>query len=197
MSLDIPLDHPLRDLFRGATRKALDRRPALDDPGVAAHISDEILCSLVHVDRIYRLRDRGGRRLTDLAEMTAEGRLPPRASGFERQLEVRQHIGDFALFMAGLFPEALDRAGPRPEDALIAKVGSVFVPFRRVYDYYIAEGRSAYAATSEMVRSLDADRSRVFGTLADRFEAYVGVMGLIRSLLSSSAYFREVEGLIL
>ncbi|MBN1421892.1 MAG: hypothetical protein JXP34_24175 [Planctomycetes bacterium] len=197
MSLDIPRDHPLRDLFRGATREALGRLPALDDPGVAAHISDEILSSLVHVDRIYRLRDRRGRRLTELAEMTAEGRLPPRASGFERQLEVRQHIGDFALFMTGLFPETLERWGSRPEQALVAKVGSVLVPFRRMVDYYIAEGRSAYAATSAMVRPLDADRSRVFGRLAERFEAYMEVMGLIRGSLSSRAFFREVEGLIL
>jgi hypothetical protein len=63
----------------------------------------------VHVDRLYKIRDTQGRRVEEVAEMLAEGDLLHRAQGVEREREVHRHIGNYTLFMTGIFPEFLRR----------------------------------------------------------------------------------------
>ena len=194
MSTEVPRTHPLRKLFRWATRKAFRELSDLADRRVERYISEEILGELVHADRIYLIKDARGRRLTELAEMVTERRGEAR-SGFERELEVTQHIGDFALFTAGLFPEGLDRK-PSESMPLLARVGHVLVPCSRQLDYYLAEGRAAYRKASELWGRLSPERSSLFDRLSERFEGYVGAMGLIRFYLREDPHFRSYQRLI-
>jgi len=191
MRYEVPRDHPLRRLFRWATHEAFRQLKDLADEQVETYISEEILGELVHIDRIYWLRNAQGKRLTDLAEMVME-RRGTATNGFERELEVNQHIGDLALFTAGLFPEGLNRKPP-PTMPLVAQVGEVLVPCSRQLDYYVAEGKSAYQRASELWRRLSRPRSALFGRLSDRFEEYVGAMSLIRAYLREDPYFRRCE----
>ena len=50
-----------------------------------------------------------GRRVEEVAEMLAEGDLLHRAQSVEREREVHRHVGNYTLFMAGIFPEFLHR----------------------------------------------------------------------------------------
>ncbi len=177
-----PENHPLRDLFRAVTRKAFRGFRGIYHPDVEIHITDEVLSEFVHVDRIHKVRDRRGRRLTDLAEMALETRASS-SSGLERDLELHQHVGDFALFIAGLFPESLERRAPRAASPLLACVGSTVVALDHPRDYYIVEGRSAYAHVARVYENLDPARTGLFDRLAKRFEEYLEVMGRIKSFL--------------
>jgi hypothetical protein len=148
------------------------------------------------MDRIYRLRDRTGRQLRELTEMAVEKHSSGAASGLERDLEVHQHVGDYALFMAGLFPEFIERRRRNVDKPLLSYVGSVVVTLNQPRDYYIVEGRSAYSHVARLYTKLDSGRSTVFERLSKRFEDYLDLMGCIRAELREDQGFQEAKEII-
>jgi hypothetical protein len=184
----IPEDHPLRRMFRHAVDKAFTQRRELYTPQVAAHISDDILCDFVHTDRIYRFKDAGGCRLDAIQEMLPISAQP---EGPERRLEVDRYIGDFALFMLGFFPTTLGRSPGFRAEPLLSKVGSVYVEFRRSFDYYTAEGRKAYERAAETARLFDPDSRVTYTQLASDFEGYQGLLGSVRRFLWEDREFED------
>ena len=193
---EVPDDHALRTLFREAARHAFERYRALHDPAIEEHICEEVLGDFVHMDRIYRLHDREGQRLTDLASMAQQPREDAAASGLERDLEVHQHVGDYALFIAGLFPEFIARYENRPDLPLLVCVGSTVVALQEPVTYYIVEGRSAYSHVSRLYKVFDSTRSGVFHRLSMRFEEYLGVMRDIRDYIRQRPEMEDVQGII-
>ena len=99
-------DHPLRRLFAGLTEQTFVTTLGVADPPLTDYLS-EMLSRFIHIDAVYRLRSGAGRRLEEVADMMLEAQaLPP--EGRTRR-EVHRHIGDFALFWTGVYPEALRR----------------------------------------------------------------------------------------
>ena len=99
-------EHPLRRLFAGLTEQTFVNRLGVADPPLIDYLS-ELLSRFIHFDAVYRLRDATGRRLEEVVDMVIEAEgLPP--EGRTRR-EVHRHIGDFTLFWAGVYPEALRR----------------------------------------------------------------------------------------
>jgi hypothetical protein len=192
----VPVEHPLRELFREVTHRAFDDFRGLYDPGVEVHIADAILSEFVHVDRLYKVRDSSGAVLSELADVVSEARSSGSSSGVERDLEIHQHTGDYALFVAGLYPESIERRRPVDAKPLLVFVGSSMVRLDRPRDYYIVEGRSAYSHVSRIYERLDPPRSGVFHRLSSRFEEYLEVMGCIRDHLRRSPEPGGEAGLI-
>jgi hypothetical protein len=64
-----------------------------------------LLIDFVHVENLYRIRNCRGRRLEEVGEMLVESNPMLDAPSFEREREVRKHIGDYTLFLTGMFPE--------------------------------------------------------------------------------------------
>jgi hypothetical protein len=58
---------------------------------------------------LFRIRNAEGRPLTDVGEMLVESNpvFGPAAS-FDRERQVRKHIGDYTLFFTGMFPESIN-----------------------------------------------------------------------------------------
>ncbi len=100
-----PPDHPLRRLFAGLTEQTFMGTLGVADPRLTDYLS-ALLSRFIHVDALYRLRNARGKRLEEVAEMMIEAEALP--EGPTRR-EVHRHIGDFALFWTGVYPEALDR----------------------------------------------------------------------------------------
>jgi hypothetical protein len=124
------------------------------DPPLIDYVS-ALLARFVHNDEVYRLRGLSGRPLTELAEMVIEAeRLP--AGGTTRR-EYYRHIGDFALFWTGLFPEAVERHRSRAcKDALVS---------------YTAQGKRGYLLTSRMEEEQHHEReAELFLRLSEQFE---------------------------
>jgi hypothetical protein len=87
------------------------------DQEVAAYVGD-LLIDFVHVDNLYRIRNARGKRLKEVGEMLVESIPMLGAPSFEREREVRKHIGDYILFLTGMFPEyvaTLPSRGLRPD----------------------------------------------------------------------------------
>ena len=85
------------------------------DGEVVLYVGD-LLIDFVHVDHLYRVRDARGKRLEEVGEMLVESNPLLDAPSFEREREVRKHIGDYTLFLTGMFPEyvaTLPRRGLR------------------------------------------------------------------------------------
>jgi len=98
-----------------------------------------------------------GLELRPLALIYADAVEAPSAEHRKRALK---QLGDLALFIAGLFPDSLNR-----------KLVDV--------DYYIAMGGSAYGCLTDELRGQpDAETLRcVFAELAEKFNALVDVLG--------------------
>src|SRR5437870_10681675 len=96
--------HPLRRLFGHLVWRHFFADLQLCDPRVATYVS-ALLTDFTHTDNLYRIRDAQGQRLDDVGEMLIESNPLLEASSFDRERQVRKHIGDYTLFMTGIFPE--------------------------------------------------------------------------------------------
>src|SRR5689334_15813487 len=142
-----PPDHPLRRLFAGFTEQTFQSRFGVADPSLIDYLSD-LLSRFIHTGAVYRLRDARGRRLEQVVDMALEAAaLPPEG---RTAREVHRHIGDFALFWTGVYPEALERLrSPACKDHFV--------------DYCTQGKRSYYIASTfddegaEVLRRLSAD----------------------------------------
>ena len=201
MSQRIPEQHPLRLLFREATDWAFchGRFPEdrARDARMKGYLSEDLLVRFLHVDQLYRLRDARGRPLAEVAEMLIEGR----AEGISpelRTLAVQRHIGDYTLFITGIFPESLERVRRdwRRKDSVMVQLGDLVVPFSDPGEYYAEAGRRAYRRAAEIGREVGLTQAEVFEKLSEFFSAYVGLMSLIRMYLDASPAFQERGGLL-
>jgi hypothetical protein len=159
----VPGDHPIRQMFRSLTEMSFEQIE-LRDRDLMRYVAD-LLVEFIHVDNLYRLRDAHGKRLEHLVDMLIE--RPEQGAGDER--EARKHIGDYALFIVGLYPESLTRR-------------------RRAVspEYYIAQGKEAYLSVAEMDRAKPTET--LFRKLSDRFEYCVTALNLEKTVLQDPFY---------
>ncbi len=150
----------LRRFFDRAVRASFADLAHRDDP-VAPYLVD----LLTRFARTENLFPPGSTvpRLETVADMLIEiqGLWDDRMPSFQpqREVSVRRHIGDFTLFMTGIFRERVERA---------ASAG-----------YYIVEGKRAYRFVSEHARAR-AEVDAPYRWLAERFESYARVLDYTR-----------------
>lgn len=139
-------------------------RPALGDlrlpaEGIAPYLA-ALLARFARTDQLYAIRDAAGCRVDSVVGLRLEAE---RAWAFAdpdfdpfRERQVRQHIGDYTLFMTGLFREHVER--------------------RASTGFYVCEGRKAYQAVADFERSALHPEARLFGALAQGFERYASAL---------------------
>src|SRR5689334_20895372 len=68
-----------------------------------------MLTGFCQAEELYKIRNAAGGPISDVGEMLLESDpvFGPAAS-FDREREVRKHIGDYTLFFAGMFPESIN-----------------------------------------------------------------------------------------
>ncbi len=164
----------LRHYFAGLTEQTFIATLGIGDPALIDYLS-ELLCRFVHIDQIYPLRDLKGKRLEELAAMimAAEG-YPP--EGRTRR-EIYRHIGDFALFWTGLFPEQLKRMQARFN-----------------HDFFIdycAQGKRSYLIASSYEDEACKDEAPVLKRLSDEFELCAYGLNHVRSEWNQPASGRD------
>jgi hypothetical protein len=101
-------DHPLHRLFAELVERHLIRSAGINDIEAARYIAG-LLVDFTHVDNLYRVRNAAGKRLEEVGEMLIESNPLLGGRSFIYEREVRKHIGDYTLFIAGIFPEYLGR----------------------------------------------------------------------------------------
>jgi hypothetical protein len=137
----------LRRFFAGLTEQTFQAQLGVADPRLIDYLS-EMLIRFVRFDAVYRVRRLSGKPATEIGEMLLEA---DQRIG-EARREVHRHIGDFALFWVGLFPEALRR---RTSKGHLDRFGDYCVHGKRAY--FIAstiETGSEQGATNELLERL-------------------------------------------
>ena len=165
MTAPIPDHHPLRRLFAGLVENAFYADVGMCDPPVADYLVD-LLTEFIHLDRVFMLKNAGGRRLEEVAEMLANASLGTQVTGPTRDRIVHKHIGDYTLFWSGVYPENLKylkHAGKT--DHLVD---------------YLKQGKRSYAIASELSAEQTDPPAHVLRRLSDNFEFCVYGLGLVR-----------------
>ena len=187
MPAGIPRGHPLFGLFASLTEHNFGRHLGWPDADVIRYITD-ILAEFVHVDRLYRIRTAQGRRVEEVAELLAEGDLLHRAESVDREREVHKHLGDYTLFMAGLFPEFLHRL----------KVSKAVFSPDALLDF-VQVGKRSYRIVSEFSYGGYEPLAPLFRKLSENFELCVYGLGYVRADLDRlrDSRFQAVKGQLL
>ncbi len=176
----VPVYHPLRTLFAGLTEQAFVSQMGIADPPLVDYITD-LLARFLHVDQVFRLRDTAGRPISELALMAMEAEKLPAAGRTRR--EYHRHIGDFALYYTGLFPEAVNRFQHFPSRDHL-------VNFTRL-------GKRSYQLASEADSEHFREESAVLQRLGHDFELCTLGLREVRHEWEELARFPPGNGLLL
>ncbi|MGH9338716.1 MAG: hypothetical protein ACRD1R_03785 [Acidobacteriota bacterium] len=160
---EIPENHPVKRHFRKLADRALTQS-SLTDKDILYYLSD-LLVDFMYVENLYRLRDENGERLEYLVDMLEHAGNAPR----QRRKDYYKHIGDYSLFILGMFPENLTYG-------------------RRMlsHSYYADTGRRSYLVASEL--EYNSESTVVFKKLAEKFERCVLSLNWVREYTSDPFY---------
>lgn len=151
----------LRRFFNRAIRASFHDL-ALDDEPAATYLAD-VLARFARADNLYP-RGVALPRLETVVDMLldAQAAWQEDTPSFqpEHEVTVRRHIGDYTMFMTGIFRERVER---------IASTG-----------LYISQGKRAYRFVSEHARARLGAGSPPYQRLAEHFERYVGALDYTR-----------------
>lgn len=146
------LSQPSAPLFLYVSLRRLLRELGVDDRDVTDYCAAMVL-AFGHKDRAWRIGEHDENRYSYLVELVEEA---SRAEG-ERQFRVRVHIGNFALWLTGIFPDYIA--------ARRARKGGPDL------DYYEAVGRSGYRLASDHAVAARTGLGAVLRTAGERFGA--------------------------
>ena len=104
----IPEVHPLQQLFQDLVGRHYAEEIGIRDPQVVAYVS-HLLAEFCEAEQLFKIRDASNRPLSDVGVMLLQSDpVYGPAPSFDRERQVRKHIGDYTLFFAGMFPESIN-----------------------------------------------------------------------------------------
>lgn len=159
--------HPLEPFFQQVVRNSYEGKLGLNDPDVTGYVA-HLLCEFSQVENLYKLRDANGRLLEELdAMLLAADPVNGTASSFDAERSVRKHIGDYALFVGGMYPEAIapGHRHRRPQPTL----GEL-----------IRAGKESYFIVSQFNLFEYEQEAPLFARLSDSFERCLLGLSLVR-----------------
>ena len=169
-------NHGLREFFLRMTRQACGEL-GLRDAKIVRYLAD-LLTDFARADQLYRLHAASGARLDSLSQMLAarsivepvapardDARLDALPPGtpphhLARQRAFRRYLGDYSLFMSGLFRHHVECRG--------------------ALELYFEQGRHSYWKVSELDLALYNTGFLLFQDLSRKFEYYSGALDYMR-----------------
>jgi hypothetical protein len=153
------------------------------DRQIAEYVAT-MLAEFSRSDRWLQIRGAEGRRLTSVVEMLLSqmGTSPDDAARIQGERALRKYVGDYTLFMSGLFRRFVERGG--------------------YLGYYLEEGARSYRAVSELDVSLYNPGFLMFEELSKGFENYSGALDFMRKCYFAPApnedpfagFFKQIQG---
>jgi len=159
-------DQTLKGLLEELVQHNFEENLHLLDRDVEAYVVD-LLIRFSQTENIYRIRDARGKPLEDVGEMLIASNPLLEGANFDWEREVRKHIGDFTLFYAGLFPEAVNHWRLRRQrlDALLD---------------YVQTGKESYYIVSEFKQFEYKTSAPLFKKMSEEFERCVFGLNLVK-----------------
>jgi hypothetical protein len=151
-------------------RNSYDGKLGLHDPDVTAYVA-RLLCEFSEADKLYKVRDEAGRPIEELTEMMlAADPVNGSAPSFDAERAIRKHIGDYALFVSGMYPEA---TGSTRRHRRYPSLGEL-----------ILAGKQSYFIVSQFNLFEYEQEAPLFARLSDSFERCILGLTLVREELA-------------
>jgi len=182
----IPESHPLQQLFQDLVGRHYAAEIGIRDPQIIAYVS-HLLAEFCEADQLYKIRDASERALSDVGEMLLESDpVYGPAPSFDRERQVRKHIGDYALFFAGMFPESINHFRLRRQ---------------RLENFveWIKAGKESYYIVSKFEHFEYAKVAPLFANLSRNFEGCVYGLNMVKNDLEEMQHpiTRRADDLIM
>ena len=104
----IPESHPLQKMFVELVGRHYAEEIGIRDPQIVAYVA-HLLTEFCDAEQLVKIRTAEGKQLSDIGEMMMESNpVYGPAPSFDHERQVRKHIGDYALFFTGMFPESIN-----------------------------------------------------------------------------------------
>src|ERR1700676_2156418 len=164
----IPDSHPLQQLFMELVGRQYAEEIGICDPQIVGYVS-RLLSEFCDVEELYKIRNGAGKSLTDVGEMLMESDpVYGPAPSFDRERQVRKHIGDYALFFTGMYPESINHFRLRRQ-----RVES-FVEWMKA-------GKESYYIVSKFEHFEYAKVAPLFAHLSREFEGCVYALNMVKN----------------
>jgi hypothetical protein len=164
----IPESHPLQDLFQDLVGRHYAEEIGIRDPQIVAYVS-HLLAEFCEADQLFKVHDASDRPLADVGEMLLESDpVYGPAPSFDRERQVRKHIGDYTLFFTGMFPESINHFRLRRNRT------ENFVD-------WIKAGKESYYIVSKFEHFEYAKVAPLFANLSQNFEQCVYGLNLVKN----------------
>lgn len=166
----VPDSNPLRSFFFDLVTHHFASSFDLRDPEVSAYVSD-MLTEFCDGGQLRKIRNTSGRPLDDVGEMLLESDpVYGPAPSFDRERQVRKHIGDYTLFFTGMFPESINHYRLRR------------TRLENMVDF-IKAGKESYYIVSKFDCFEYQKVAPLFRKLSDRFEECVVGLNMVKNEL--------------
>jgi hypothetical protein len=166
----IPESHPLQQLFLDLVGRHYAEEIGLRDPQIVGYVS-HLLGEFCDTEQLFKIRNGAGSPLTDVGEMLVESNpVYGPAPSFDRERQVRKHIGDYTLFFTGMFPESINHFRLRRN-----RIES-FIDWMKA-------GKESYYIVSKFEFFEYSKVAPIFAKLSDNFESCVYGLNQVKNEL--------------
>lgn len=159
--------HRLNDFFLTMARRSLGEL-GVNDANVVNYVA-ALMTDFARADRLYALGQGATAFERTTRTLDATGATAKDRRSLLLIRELRKHVGDYALFMSGLFRTHVETRG--------------------ALDHYFEEGRRSYRLVSELDVALLRTGFLFFQHLSEHFEFYSGALDYMRRV-----YFAPLPG---
>jgi len=160
--------HPLQQLFIELVGRHYAEEIGIRDPQVVNYVA-QLLTEFCDAEQLFKIRNEAGRPLSDVGEMLVESNpVFGTAPSFDRERQVRKHIGDYTLFFTGMFPESINAFRLRRN---------------RVENFvdWMKAGKESYYIVSKFEFFEYAKVAPLFAVLASNFEQCVYGLNMVKN----------------
>ena len=162
--------HPLQALFQDLVSRHYAEEIGIRDPQIIAYVS-HLLSEFCDAEQLFKIRNSYNRQIADVGEMLIESDpVYGPAPSFDRERQVRKHIGDYTLFFTGMFPESINHFQLRRQR------------LENLVDW-IKAGKESYYIVSKFEHFEYAKVAPLFATLAQNFEQCVYGLHMVKNEL--------------
>ena len=163
-------NHPLEKLFIELVGRHYAQEIGIRDPQLVGYVA-HLLSEFCDGEQVHKIHNTSGRPLDDVGEMIMESDpVYGPAPSFDRERQVRKHIGDYTLFFAGMFPESINHSRLRRQ-----RIENLVE--------WVKAGKESYYIVSKFEQFEFAKVAPLFAQLSRRFEDCVYGLNVVKNEL--------------
>jgi len=166
----LPESNVLQQFFIEIVERHYDE-VGLRHTNVHAYVAN-LLTEFCEAENLFKIKNAEGRSLSDVGELLLKSDpVYGPAPSFDRERQVRKHIGDYSLFFTGMFPESLNHHRQRK-----ARLEGV-IDFMRA-------GKESYYIVSKFEHFEYAKVAPLFREMSEEFENLVYGLNHVKNELA-------------